>query len=316
MKKFYIQFSTDFHLLASLASIEDLSENRVVLVGPGTKMASLVAAKISAEHIVVDPRSPKLSFSEILPLVARSRVARDYVIISPFVFPLYVFLFLLKEGRVPGSIIRTDEGVGSYATTSHYYASLRVENPRRSAWHCAIKAFTKKTAMRMTKLLGVCREQYIFKKDLTVDQERVNRLSRNIDLLGRLDGLNGKIVYISQPGVSRTFGSPDKYAGFIRKMTEKAGRGEVLVKRHPADDFDYTEHGFEVVDGFPMELYHIENSAIIGFSSTALLMARIVGGCDHVYYMKTKGTGPFYDGLSTMNKRLFDFYLKPLDYNS
>lgn len=314
MKKIFIQFSTDFHLLAALASVEDLYENKIVLIGPETKMASLVGAKISSEHIVVDPRNPKLSLGEIIRLLIKSRVTRDYTIISPFVFPLYTFLLLLKKGRVPGNIIRTDEGVGSYATTiSHYYAALRMEAPKSSAWQCAIKALIKKPATSMTKLLGVCREQYIFKKDLTIDNERLNRLRMAIEQIGRLEGLNGKVVYISQPHIDRTFESPDKYADFIRKMAKKAGKGEVLVKRHPRDNFNYTEYGFEVVEGFPMELYHIENSIIFGFFSTALLMARIVGGCDHVYYMKTELTGPSYDGLSTMAKRLFDFYLKPLE---
>lgn len=313
MKKYYIQFSTDFHLLAALASIEDLSRSDIVLVGPRTKMSSLLAEKISAEFVDADPRSPKVSLWRLLRLMFGAKVCRDGVIISPFVFPFYVFLRLLEEGVMVKSIVRTDEGVGSYASVGHYYASLKLENPGRTKIHCAVKAFVKKASVWMTRSLRICREKYMFKRDLSVDRGGVERLMGNIDLLGRLDGLNGKTLYVSQPGVSETFGTPEDYAGFLKGLGGRIGLGEIVVKRHPADKFDYASHGFDVVEGFPLELYHVEDSVVIGFSSTALLMAKIMGGCKRVYFLKMQGAGPFYDGLSPMNKRLFDFYLEPLD---
>lgn len=314
MKKYYIQFSTDFHLLASLAAIDDLFETEIVLIGPKTKMAKLLAEKISANYIVADPKSPKINLSKMILSIFRAKLCKQSVIISPFVFPFYTFQFLLNEGRIVKNIIRTDEGVGSYASVGHYYSSLKVENPERSVGWCAIKALVKKISIRLTRVSGLCRESYIFKKDLTVDQGSILRLKRNVDLLGRLHGLTGSIIFVSQPGVSSAFNSPASYCQFVRQMAGSLGLGSVVIKRHPADEFDYLAQGFEVLEGFPLELYDVRNTKIIGFSSTALLMAKILGGCDHVYFMKMKGKdGPFYSGLSTMNKQLFDLYLTSLD---
>jgi hypothetical protein len=313
MKKYYIQFSTDFHLLASLASIDDLSDSHVILVGPHTRMAVLLAEKISAEFVVADPRCAPLKLRDILPLLTRSQRCTERVIVSPFVFPSYVFLRLLEEGWMVTNIIRTDEGVGSYASIGHYYNSLKLESVQKGKLHCATKAFVKKTSVWLTKFLRICREKYIFKKDLDVNQRRVERLRTNIELLGLRDELNGKMVYISQPGVSASFESTEKYVSFLKKLVEEVGLGNAVIKRHPSDRFDYTAFGFEVVEGYPLELYRLQNSVVVGFSSTALLMAKIVSGCSKVYYIKVKGAGPFYDGLSPMNKRLFDRYLAPLD---
>lgn len=313
MKKYYIQFSTDFHLLASLASIDDLPDSRVILVGPSTSMAALLAEKISAEFVVADPRCAQLKLSKILPLLARSKRCRTCVIVSPFVFPSYVFLRLLGEEQLVTNIIRTDEGVGSYASIRHYYNSLKLENALKGKLHCATRAFVKKASVWLTKVLRICREQYIFNKDLSVDHRKVERLRKNIDLLGRRDGLNGKMVYVSQPGADASFKSTEEYAAFIRTVGEKVGLINIVVKRHPSDKFDYSAFGFEVVGGFPLELYYLNNSVVVGFSSTALLTAKIVSGCSKVYYIKVNGRGPFYDALSAMNKRLFDYYLVPLD---
>lgn len=313
MKKYYIQFSTDFHLLAALSSIEDVSKSAIVLIGPETKMAKLLAGKISAELIIANPRSPKFNLVHSLRLYFRARVCAETVVISPFVFPLYTYLFLIQQACIPTCIIRTDEGVGSYASVGHYYASLRVENPGRSIGYCGVKAFVKKFSMGLTRILGVCQERYIFRSDLTVDQGVLDRLTENISLLGRLEGLEGRAVYISQPGVWRGFDSLNDYSLFIKGIAKKVGAENVLIKKHPADEFDYSLYGFDVVEGFPLELYHVDNSVVIGFSSTALLMAKIIGGCDQVYFVKKEGDGPFYNGLSPMNKRLFDFYLTPLD---
>lgn len=314
MKTYYIQFSTDFHLLASFASIESLPGSGVVLVGPKTSFALLVAEKISAELIVADPRSPELSFIKMFFLFARSKRCKDCVIVSPFVFPFYTFLRLLEKGRAVSEVVRTDEGVGSYASVGHYYASFIMERPERAKLSCAIKAVVKRLSVWVTKFLRICREEYIFKSDLTIDKERVERLRANIDQLGRLDGISGRVVYVSQPGIFKGFKSEVEYVQFLREVGRKFDSGEVVVKRHPSDMFDYTAHGFEVIEGFPLELYNLDGSIIIGFSSTALLMAKILSDCDKVYYIKMKGPAPFYSNLSPMNRRLFDFYLTPLSH--
>jgi len=312
MKIYYIQFSTDFHLLASLASIDDLWGSHVVLVGPHTNMAVLLVEKISAEYIIADPRGAPLKLRKLLLLLTRALRCRECVIVSPFVFPTYIFLRLLEEGRMVTSIIRTDEGVGSYASIGHYYNSLKLESAQERKLQCAMKALVKKTSVWLTRFLGICREKYIFNKDLSVDQGRVERLRKNIGLLGRREDLNGKMVYISQPGVSASFESTSKYVSFINKVAEKLGFGSAVIKRHPSDMFDYSTFGFEVVEGYPLELYQLKNSVVVGFSSTALLMAKILSDCSEVYYIKISGQGPFYDGLSPMNKRLFDRYLVPM----
>lgn len=313
MKRYYIQFSTDFHLLSSLSAIENLALSSFVFLGPKTKMSVLLSGKIKADLIVVDPKCPRVSFRDFLTLVVRARHCKDHIIVSPFVFPLFTFLYLLKEGVFVRNIVRTDEGVGSYASIRHYYASLKVENPTRTNFYCAKKALVKKTAVWVTKYLGVCREEYLFNKDLSVNEEGLSRLRENVGIVGRLSGLEDRIIYISQPGVDRGFLSAHEYVSFIRGLGSVSKVGDVVVKKHPADSFDYASYGIEVVEGYPLELYNIKNSVVIGFSSTALLMARIVSGCSNVYFLKTKGVGPFYDGLSSFNKRLFDFYLQSLD---
>lgn len=194
----------------------------------------------------------------------------------------------------------------------HYYASFKMERPGREV-SSAIKAVVKRVSVLVTKFLGICREEYIFNSDLTFDKDRVGRLRDGIDRLGRLEGIDGKVVYVSQPGASKGFESQDDYVQFLRFLGEKLGSGKLVVKRHPSDFFDYARYGFEVLEGFPLELYHTEKSVVIGFSSTALLMAKILGRCEKVYYIKKKGAGPFYDNLSPVNKQLFDLYLTPFE---
>ncbi len=313
MKKYYIQFSTDFHLLASLASIGDLSNSKVVLVGPKTNTATLVAEKLSAELLVADPRGAKLNPSKVLSLLTRAKWCKNCVIISPFVFPSYVFVRLLEKGQLVTSIIRTDEGVGSYASIRHYYNSIKFESAQKWRLHCAAKALVKKTSVWLTGSLGICREQYMFNPDLSVDSLTIERFRRAIELLGFRGGLNGKMVYISQPGADTNFESAKLYSVFIRRLGERVGLHDIVVKRHPADSFNYSEFGFEVVEGYPLELYTLQDSVVVGFSSTALLMAKLVSHCGKVYYINAGGAGPAYHGLSSMNKRLFKFYLQSLD---
>jgi|GEM_PF-6160740 len=314
MNKYYIQFATDFHLLAALAAIDDVMKSAVVFVGPQTSMSLLLAEKISAELVIADPRKPRITLGEILALTLRSRHCKRCIIISPFVFPFYTFKHLLEAGCCATKIVRTDEGVGSYASVGHFYTSLKLANPAKSSFHCAAIAVAKKTAIWATKLCRICNENYIFREDLSVRQDGVARLRRNISLVGRLDGLNDKAVYVSQPGVLGSFDSPEEYVAFIRRVGKSVGRGNVIVKKHPSDGFDYSKHGLAVVEGYPLELYRLEDSVVFGFSSTALLIAKITNSCEFVYYIKMPGVGPFYSALSPMNKRLFDRYLEPLNY--
>ena len=313
VKIYYIQYTTDFHLLAALGAIGDLENVKLFLVGPATKVVErLLLSELSIEFVHADPRGNHVSFSRLLSLLLRSRCRRDITIVSPFVFPFYTFLALLGEGVFVRNILRTDEGVGSYASFSHYYASLKFERPDKPRLSNFSLAVAKKVAVKLTKWLGFCKECYFFSGNGGVDAERINSIQGVLGRLGKLDGLNGRVIYVSQPRVHNFFCGPQAYADFLLAVGRRFP-GPLVVKRHPADSFNYEEHGFEVVEGYPLELYEIDKASVFGFSSTALLMAKLLGGCSAVYYISEGGGSEFYLGLSVFNKCLFQRYLLSIE---
>lgn len=313
MHTYYIQYTTDFHLIAALGAVGDLSAGNIYLIGPRTKVVDRVLGMegVNLEFHQTDPRSPSISWKRVIKLLKCSRSNDESTIVSPFVFPFYTFLMLLEKGERVGRIIRTDEGVGSYASMRHYYVSLRFERPNSTRLYCAALAFLKKSAAWSVSFLRVCTESYIFNPDLSINKDKTQAIQAVVERLGRAKGLNGRVIYVSQPGISQCFNSAQGYADFLRLTGNALGEMPV-VKRHPADNFDYSMHGFEVVEGLPLETYQINTATVFGFSSTALLMAKIIGGCEQVYYINSGAAAAYYMGLSDFNKRLFKFNLTAL----
>jgi DNA-directed RNA polymerase subunit H (RpoH/RPB5) len=316
MNFYYIQFTTDFHLLTALAYVDDISSSNITLVGPKTKMVSMLSSKLVVEHYHVDPRSPKISYQEVLRNFINAKSSKEHIIISPFAFPLFSYLYLLKKGVKVRKIVRTDEGVGTYASIRHYYNAYRLEVADSSILQCFLRSVLKKLTMNLTVLFGLCETRYIFDKSLTINRQQIDNINRNIQIIGKLDELEGEVVYVSQPNVEKNFASLEDYGAFIREVGRSFGSDNVVVKKHPSDNFDYILNGFRVLEGLPLEIYNVKDSNIFGFSSTALLTAKIIGGCTQVYYLKLSGGVLTYDCLSDFNNQLFKLYLTPLDYLS
>jgi len=294
-----------------MAVIDDLSSSKITLIGPKTEMVSLLCSKFSVEHYAVDTRAPRINYQAVLGSYIKAKSSSDHIIISPFVFPVFTFVYLLKKGIIAKKIIRTDEGVGTYASISHYYNAYKLEAPDASLLHCFLNAALKKLAMQLTVLSGLCETQYIFNKHLIINQEHKNKIIRNIEAIGKLDDLEGEVIYVSQPNVEKNFSTFGEYALFIQKIGRSFCSDRVVVKKHPSDNFDYISYGFRVEEGLPLEVYNVESSIIFGFSSTALLTAKVIGGCPQVYYLKISDGILTYDSLSDFNQRLFEHYLTP-----
>lgn len=307
----YIQYYTDFHLLAALSAIE-IKAQKVVLVGPKTRMSGFVLDKLKAEHLVADPRRPKIGFLKLVFRLICAEKDNSCIVISPFVFPLYLYSLTLRKGYYPGEFVRTDEGVGSYATVDHMFQSMRRAYPDGSRVITYFQATYKVFITSLTRWAKLCREQYIFKIDGSFDEAAVDRFRENINLLGREDYLNDKLVYISQPHTEAAFSCPADYIRFVKSISTHFDDKPMIVKRHPADAFDYSAYGFEVLEELPLEMYSLRGSVIVGYSSTALLTSKIVGGADKVYYLQGAEIDKSYNGLSDFNKFLFRKYLEPL----
>lgn len=309
MLSYYIQYTTDFHLLAALGVIEELETVKIFLIGPRTKVVEiLLKGNIDIEFSPSDPKNANVSFFKMLTLILQARENREITIVSPFVFPFYTFLNLLNRRILVKRVVRTDEGVGSYASIKHYYTAIRLEQPDRSKLYSFLLATCKKLAVWGTRYLGVCKELYVFSSDGSVKTPRINAIKSTLEKVGRFEDLKGRVVYVSQPGVHKYFNSAKDYVRFLSETGLKLG-GMPIVKKHPADDFDYAKYDLEVMEGYPLELYSIDDATIFGFSSTALLMAKLIGGCEKVYYIPGGVASIYFSGLSAFNKRLFDRYL-------
>lgn len=309
--KIYIQYSTDFHILAALSAFEYRSEMLVVLVGPKSALVDLLVDRFSFRHDCVEPQGFRVSILKIAFSFWFSKRNYEVAIFSPFVFPFYVFGSEFAGEGWPGLLCRTDEGIGSYASVMHYYSAVRREEPLRTRFYCFFKAFVKKAAVVVTRFLGVCEERYLFNCSLDLNSRAVSRFVFNLDKIGRLSSLVGKVVYVSQPGVEGAFSSDREYVDFINGLSVRFGLVDVVVKRHPADSFDYFAYGMDVVDGYPLEIFRLDGSIVVGFSSTALLMAKVLGG-GKVYYVRNNKEKPFYGELSFIVRRLFDKYLESI----
>ncbi|SNR90720.1 polysialyltransferase family glycosyltransferase [Pseudomonas segetis] len=313
MVKYIIQFSTDFHLMVALAAIPDASNNKILMLGPRTSLAIKVASYLQSEFFDIDAREPKVTIFEAFKLLVNQNKYGEVVIVSPFVYPFFAAMAAKKNGDTVKSIVRTDEGIGSYASVTHYYTALRLEG-QLSVLGALKRALAKKSAMWVTKSFRICKEMYLFKSDLTIDQTISERLRFILENLGLSKQLDNCVVYVSQPYVVSSFESGQCYADFIKLIAGHCGEGlRFIIKKHPRDDFDYESYGFDVACGMPLETYSLNNSVVFGFSSTALLMAKFFSNCRDAYFIKMDGFGPFYNNMSAMNRNLFDNYLKCID---
>lgn len=313
MVKYIIQFSTDFHLMVALATIPDALSNKILMLGPRTSLAVKIASSLQSEFIDIDVREPKVSIFEACKLLLNQDKRGQVVIVSPFVYPFFAAMAAKKNGDTIKSIVRTDEGIGSYASVAHYYTALRLEG-QLSVLGALKRALTKKGAMWLTKSFRICKEMYLFKADLTIDQaisERLRLVLQNVGLSKQLDNC---VLYVSQPYVVSSFESGQSYVDFIKLIASRCDESlRLIIKKHPRDNFDYESYGFNVECGMPLETYSLNNAVIFGFSSTALLMAKFFSNCRGVYFIKLDGFGPFYNRMSAMNRDLFDHHLKCIE---
>lgn len=313
MAKYIIQFSTDFHLMVALASIPDVLNDKILMLGPRSSLAVRICTLLKSEFVDLDVREPKVSIVQAYKLLTNQDRRGQVVIVSPFVYPFVAAQVAIKSGDTVRSIVRTDEGIGSYASVSHYYTALRLEGGL-SILGALKRALTKKSAMWLTKSFGICKESYLFNADLTIDQTISTQFKLVLQNVGLSPKLDNCVVYVSQPYVVDSFESGECYADFIKSIANRCDESlRFIVKKHPSDSFDYGFYGFDVECGMPLETYSLNYSVVFGFTSTALLMAKFFSNCRDVYFVKIDKFGPFYNRLSAMNKKLFDTYIKCIE---
>src|SRR5690606_22549092 len=131
LREIYIQYFTDFHLLAALSAF-DLGGASITLIGPESAVSISIVKILRASHLKIDPRRPACDIQKLLRELVHARYDRSCTVVSPFVYPTYTISMLLKHGRYPSTIIRTDEGVGSYASFRHLFKCMSLEDPSLS----------------------------------------------------------------------------------------------------------------------------------------------------------------------------------------
>jgi hypothetical protein len=222
--------------------------------------------------------------------------------------------YLFKKGIRPGRIVRTDEGVGSYASIKHYYNAFRLEQPQFSVLNCLTQAAKKKLAATLTVALGIVDENYLFDKEGRVNQDRVVKIREIIDYVGKKEDLKDYDgVILTQPNLEENFDSPNDYVVLLNKVKRQLKIDNLIIKKHPRDKFDYGSFGFDVLEGFPIEMYDLKKSKVIGFTSTGLLTARLVSGSKASYYLTGLSGNLTFNKISKFNQNLFKKYLDPLD---
>lgn len=312
MYTYYIQYTTDFHLLAALAAIDDLFDVKIILIGPETSLIPLLNKQLDFIHYKANPRNPNVNLIRLISRYIFSRKQESVVLVTPFIYPFFTINLLLDHKIRPYKIIRTDEGVGTYASVFHFYNAYKNELKGSSKWKCLIKAFLKKCTLTLTNLLRVCENRYIFDSELKYDLDHVNKIIRNINLMRKVGRFDGQLIFVTQPGLEQNFSTPSSYAEFIYELGKMLNCDFVYVKKHPVDKFDYRSYGLSMMDNLPLELFEITNSTVVGFSSTALLTAKLFCSPKEVYFMDLKEGCLTIDMLSKFNQSLFKHYLQPL----
>lgn len=309
VEKYCIQYHTDFHLLSALASIDDFENREIFLLGPKTKIALLIVERFNFGYFFCDTRGFKGNLLKIFTIASFKR-NEAIEIVSPFVFPFFSLNYFFEKNIFPKKILRTDEGIGSYADIRHYYKSYFLEG--RGKISSLVNAILKSLLLKITKLSGICREDYFFDKNGLMNLGKINNFKTIVKKLVCCEFENC-VFFVSQPDVNKFFKDDILYVKFLKDVRKiNFPNYKLIIQKHPRDSFDYEKYGFSVESGIPFELYSLKNCKIFGICSTALIMAKIIDPSREVFYIKSGIFGILFDGISFFCKKIFENNIKEL----
>lgn len=90
------------------------------------------------------------------------------------------------------------------------------------------------------------------------------------------------VLFLTQPAVELRWLSPAEYKAlllFLEKWAQEECNASLLIKRHPADSFDYSQHTEIKFPGLAEELFYtIKNRihAVVSIASTSLITAKLL----------------------------------------
>jgi hypothetical protein len=305
--KYYIQYSTDYHLLIALSQALEKYSN-VTIIGPKTPMSLIVSNWSGITHLLAAPEGC-YSYHLIAKLIyCKGRKNKNIAIYSPYLIPFYTLNYLIGHNDLCSiNIYRTDEGVGSNANLMHYYKGIRYSG--KSQIYSILHAIYKTFFRFFVNFFGISVDSLLIDSSGCVDQIICQQVKGFLDNIGRKEDFNSKLVVCTQPGIEDEYGGGEGYARFLSYISKSINNKKMVIKKHPKDNFDYKLFGFDECLGEALELYELTNSVLIGWSSTSLLTASIFSNCESIYYIDSK----LFRVLSPVNKHLFKTQLQEFD---
>lgn len=300
-----IQYHTAYHLLMAIAEYDiEGKEGEFLLLGPENEFSCRLIER-GVRHIDVDCRGVR-----DIPSLFFKRRTLGVTIVGPFIIPYRALRFCREQGISVKSIIRTDEGVGSFSDFWHIYNSVLLA----SAFKSKARAFLYSVLFQLQKSYArfVLRSRchFLFQNDGALNECKRKKATFFLEKIANRNELDGHCVFVTQPFLSNNFFGANEYADFVRRVGEKVGGGrELVVKVHRDDHFDYKAHGFLVSSSEALELFELNDSVVIGVGSTALLNAKLLRRCQQVFYVPL----PIgHTGMSQFCKDIFSQYLERL----